>query len=362
MFLILIKERGKPMKYKRTALIIAILAVCAPIVMIAIMLNIEEEFVEAVLGGLFFGCIVGTIFGVIALILDRGSRRKIVTILSVIPMIHIALYLVILIPFLFHDENRDKNYNTSEPTEVVSSQQSESQTTSFDIAVGSGDELSTSTNGEKMSDEEIRNIYVEALDKLYNSCVFPDGMTVDYEPYNNAIPDNYFAIYDVDMDGYDELILNFRNAPSTSEVSCRIYDYDCVTGKIILQGCFYQADFYSNGNVIEPISHNQGLAGDFWPYMLHQYDASNDIWNKVGFVDAWDGNLHPEDSFHNKPFPDDLDIDRDKMLYCIDNYDIFVDGAEYTEWYNTYMEDAVPVDLDYRKIVPSEYNSIENAR
>lgn len=294
------------MKYKKAALINAIAAVCAPVVTVAIMLIFEKEVVEAVLGGLFFGCILGAIFGIVALVLNRGYRRKIVTMLSVIPVIPIVVYLVLLIPFLFHDEN----YNTSEPTEVVS--------------------------GQQLSDEEIRNIYAEALDKLYNSHVFPDGMTVDYEPYNNAISDNYFAVYDVDMDGYDELILNFSNAISASEVSCRIYDYDCVTGKIILQGCFYQADFYSNGNVIEPISHNQGLAGDFWPYTLHQYDASNDIWNKVESVDAWDGNLHPED-FYNKPFPDDLDIDKDKMLYCIGNYDVFVDGAEYTEWYSTYM-------------------------
>lgn len=120
------------MKYKKAALINAIAAVCAPVVTVAIMLIFEKEVVEAVLGGLFFGCILGAIFGIVALVLNRGYRRKIVTMLSVIPVIPIVVYLVLLIPFLFHDEN----YNTSEPTEVVS--------------------------GQQLSDEEIRNIYAEA--------------------------------------------------------------------------------------------------------------------------------------------------------------------------------------------------------
>ena len=79
--------------------ILSILALVCPVVGIFITFQIEPEFAEALLGGLLFGCIAGSILSIAALILNK-NRKKLITVLSVIPMCPLAVYLVLAIPYL----------------------------------------------------------------------------------------------------------------------------------------------------------------------------------------------------------------------------------------------------------------------
>lgn len=86
------------MKHK-FALALSILALLSPIISVKVMLNIEPEVAEAIASGILVGCAIGSIFGIISLILNNGKRKP-VTVLSIIPMCPLVLYLLLLIPYM----------------------------------------------------------------------------------------------------------------------------------------------------------------------------------------------------------------------------------------------------------------------
>ncbi len=86
------------MRFK-LAVITSVFSVLSPICAIIIMCSFEQEVAEAIIGGLLFGCIIGTVLGVVSLILNKG-KSKLVKIISIIPMIPLAIYLLLLIPWL----------------------------------------------------------------------------------------------------------------------------------------------------------------------------------------------------------------------------------------------------------------------
>lgn len=84
----------------KLAAITSVCSILSPICAIVVMRFFEQEFAEAILGGLLIGCLVGTILGIISLILNRG-KSKIVKVFSIIPMCPLVVYLLLLIPQLF---------------------------------------------------------------------------------------------------------------------------------------------------------------------------------------------------------------------------------------------------------------------
>lgn len=78
-------------------LILSIMALCPPFITVPIMLQIEPEKTEAIAFGLLLGWLIGSILGAVALILNRKQKRKLVIILSVLPMAPTAVYLIMFI-------------------------------------------------------------------------------------------------------------------------------------------------------------------------------------------------------------------------------------------------------------------------
>ena len=111
---------------------------------------------------------------------------------------------------------------------------------------------------------------------------------------------------------------------------------------------------YDNGTIECFWSHNQGLAGDFWPYNLYQYDAKSGKYVCVGSVDAWDKSLRDTD-YEGVPFPDSTDADSNGMIYYLlppdwgGQYSAakIVDDAGYLQWRNSYLEGADFLDLSF---------------
>ena len=77
--------------------ITSILALLSPILTVVALCFVEPELNEAVLGGLIIGCIIGSAFGVISLLINK-SKSKTGKVLSIIPMCPLVLYLLMLIP------------------------------------------------------------------------------------------------------------------------------------------------------------------------------------------------------------------------------------------------------------------------
>lgn len=87
---------------KKLAVITSVFSTLLPICAIFVMCFIEQELVEAILSGLVVGCSIGTVLGIISLILNRGENR-IVKVLSVIPMCALVIYIFLLIPQFIYE-------------------------------------------------------------------------------------------------------------------------------------------------------------------------------------------------------------------------------------------------------------------
>ena len=138
--------------------------------------------------------------------------------------------------------------------------------------------------------------------------VFPNGQPL----YTNEGDDetiwgeNRFAVTDIDGDGIDELLIDFGNAPMAGEQFYVFqYEPDGDTFREELSE-FPAVEFYEGGYLTVQASHNQGLAGEFWPYAIYRYNAEQDIYEQFYYIYAWDKTYFSE-NMDGDPFPDDVD-------------------------------------------------------
>ena len=124
---------------------------------------------------------------------------------------------------------------------------------------------------------------------------------------------------------------------------------------------FPAVDFFDNGYVTVGASHNQGLAGDFWPYEIYKYDADKDAYEMKYYIDAWSKEFFPED-FDGNPYPDAVDTSKTGLVYYI--YDDLtksvdpVDKSAYDKIVAETYGPAAEVTVDYKDITQENINAI----
>lgn len=155
--------------------------------------------------------------------------------------------------------------------------------------------------------------YVEVLEQIRMEGHDPNGREYPREEGWN-FENNCFAILDIDNDGKLELLFNFNE--SYMGAMCEVvYEYDEETD--ILREelvTWVSTEYYYSGLVKVDMSHNHGKDPEgrgVWPYMIYQYDAEEDCYQLIYTVDSWDGQIYEEG------FPDELDVDGDKLLYYV---------------------------------------------
>lgn len=151
------------------------------------------------------------------------------------------------------------------------------------------DYIFTEEDAEKKYDESKKSqhvAYISALKDFYYEHSLPG---VEDEPFEDLpISDNRFAVYDVDADGKEELIISYVTTYIAGMMEL-IYEYDEEMDTLIEQFREFPAlTYYDNGVIKAEWSHNQGLAGEFWPYSLYQYKEESDAYEMLAMVDAWD--------------------------------------------------------------------------
>ena len=155
--------------------------------------------------------------------------------------------------------------------------------------------------------------YMEILEQIMTEGHDSNGREYYWnEPRN--FENNCFAILDVDNDGRQELLFNF-NESYMGDMCEVVYEYDEETDILREElTTWVSTDYYSNGMVKVDASHNHGKDPEgrgIWPYMVYQYDEERDSYQLLYSVDSWDGHVNEED------FPDELDMNGDKLLYCV---------------------------------------------
>lgn len=196
--------------------------------------------------------------------------------------------------------------------------------------------------------EAVRNAYISALEDLYFLHSFPPPIGSDNGFFDgDDISDNKFAVYDIDQDGRDELIIEYVTTYNAGMTEI-VYEFDVETGKMREEFSEYPpVTFYDNGIVEALYSHNHGMAGDksvdeFWPYQFYRYDPESDTYEAVAKVDAWSVGFAEKDGEGN-PFPAEIDEDGDGMVYYATpsgRYGLPMDGREYQSWRESYIGKA----------------------
>lgn len=214
--------------------------------------------------------------------------------------------------------------------------------------------------------QETWGLYAQALQTLLDENRLPDARN-DPEGYANteaereAMAGNQFAVFDVDGDGREELVISYTTAVMADQQGL-IYDID-ENGSLRLQFSeFPLLTFYDNGAVQAGWSHNQGLAGDFWPYTLYTYNPESDRYRDVGSVDAWSRDLQPED------YPEDIDASGAGFVYYLYR-DLgtefgmvdLVDESEYLRWREESLAGAAKLELPWQSLTAEHIQSLTAA-
>lgn len=222
-------------------------------------------------------------------------------------------------------------------------------------------EKANSPESPEAYDELRKQEYISVLENIYLNHIFLDGTDYGFDDYYN-ISENQFAVYDIDQDGEKELLVHYITTNMAGMVEI-IYDYDHDSGKVREEFLEFPAlKCYDNGVIEAGWSHNQGLAGRFWPYTLYKYDKESDTYFQVAMVDAWDKTLSEKD-YDGNSFPDSVDVNGDGIVYYImsdGKYEFRrpVDGEEYNQWRNSYLGNAELINIPYQSLTEENIYAI----
>lgn len=206
-----------------------------------------------------------------------------------------------------------------------------------------------------------KEAYQSILENLYSNRIL-DEEDYSFEADSCDISKNQFAIYDIDSDGREELIIQYTQTQAKAGMTTIIYDFDENLGKVYKQlSEFPSLTFYNNGIIEAKWSNNQGYSGDkLWPYTLYRYDKTTDTYIQVAWVDAWDRSIS-EKGDNDLSFPEQADTDKDGIVYYImkeEKYSLKepVDAKEYNEWRNSYLGESQKVNIPFLNLTQENIN------
>ena len=208
-----------------------------------------------------------------------------------------------------------------------------------------------------------RGVYAAALKNILNFNIMPDGEDISGLLSPSADMSNVeFAVFDVDGDGAEELIILQPEGP-TAVNKMYIFGYDEDRGATKLEFSEYMnCEFFDNGIIKAYASHNQGWGGRFWPYTVYEYDPVEDAYIEKGRVDAWDSQLSEDNPDLLPPFPKEQDTSGSGFLYYIyDNgYDSqkLYDRSVYLQWIDKYIGGAQVIDIPFVPLTDENISGI----
>ena len=192
-------------------------------------------------------------------------------------------------------------------------------------------------------------IYREALENLRDHEMFPDGSGCKISGF---MDDNRFAVYDIDGDKRDELIIRFDQAEDKDQIEL-IYDINDRESLFEELVCTPHVTYYEGGLVKVDAFPEDGYRGDFKPYAVYQYDSRTDTYGLVANVDALSLGALMAAGLEDEAYPEDADKSGSGMVYYIGSDDP-VDVTEYEAWYQSLFGSAVEIELPF-------FNLDENA-
>lgn len=196
-----------------------------------------------------------------------------------------------------------------------------------------------------------KQTYRELLENIYYDREFPDW---DYKNYTNDVSID-FAVYDIDSDGREELLVTFDNR------AILMYDHNA-DGNLIQQFSGYiKSDFYENGAVRVYSAHNQTHSFEVHPFQMYKYNAETDSYDQCGSVRGIDKDVidivnQQIDEAGGTDFfeyPAEYDTSSSGTVYYIrsdDDTEIPLCVTEYNEYYEQFTDNTDIIDIPFMKL------------
>ncbi len=222
------------------------------------------------------------------------------------------------------------------------------------------DSLQSGTEEDRVA---ARKAFKTVLIGINEQHTLPDGQPLDWNEFSDMTK-NEFAIYDVDQDGKEELLIRYTDASMAGMLEI-VYAFDNSTNSVRQQILDFPGfTYYKNGILESPLSHSTGLSGaDFWPYSLYQYDREDDSYHNIAMVDSWDKSIS-ETSYDGTVFPKETDIDQDGVIYYIVKegeyeYKAPIDRSAYDKWLESYIQDSPILEIPYVNITQENIEGVK---
>lgn len=173
--------------------------------------------------------------------------------------------------------------------------------------------------------------YANAMSIVLGLNRMPDGSEVMPEDWGGDMAKNRFAIYDVDGDGAEELLISVEDSYMAG-MRTMIY---CLDENFQLKeelGIFPGAEYYAGGLVRAYASHNQ-THGVLWPYSLYRYDPVQNVYVQLASVYGWDKEYGDTD-YNGDPFPTAADRNGNGSVASLQDAEgqRWIDDAELSAW------------------------------
>lgn len=194
--------------------------------------------------------------------------------------------------------------------------------------------------------------YQFVLQQIAFEHIYPDGADTGFDSAGGFIEDNHFAIFDINGDGVDELIVQFTTAPMAGNVET-IYTYNASDNTVeTLLTVFPAVTYYDNGLVKEEWSHGSGLEGeDYWPYNLYQYCVDTGTYEIIAEVNMWSKAIDTVD-YKGDPYPEDIDTENAGTVFILTRNGTTetVSKSDYEAWLSEIMGGAHPIQIPYQSL------------
>ena len=243
------------------------------------------------------------------------------------------------------EETGETETETAAATEETAAETTEAATAATEAATGSGKPAGYQGVEQPKSSLPDRNsgmIYREALENLRDHEIFPDGSGCHVSGY---MDDNRFAVYDIDGDGKEELIIRFDQAEEKDQIEL-IYDVNDRSSLFEELVCTPNVTYYEGGLVKVDAFPDKGYRGDFRPYAVYQYDKESDTFGLLANVDALSLGALLAAGLEDEVYPEDVDKSGSGMVYYIGDENP-VDVTDYEAWYQSLFGSAVEIELPF---------------
>ncbi|MDE6775730.1 MAG: membrane lipoprotein lipid attachment site-containing protein [Ruminococcus sp.] len=219
-------------------------------------------------------------------------------------------------------------------------------------------EMTTETTTEAtISNVYEKQTYREVLENMYYDCKFLDW---DYKNYNRDVPID-FAVYDIDSDGRDELLVTFDHR------AIYVYDHNA-DGNLVKQLSGYiRSDFYENGAVRVYSAHNQTHSFKVSPFVMYKYNKETDSYDECGnvsgidkdIVDRVNQQIEEVGGTEFFEYPAEYDTSSSGTVYYWINEAVEpLDVTEYNKYYAQFTENTDIIDIPFMELTEENIENV----